>query len=163
MSKFYRGRFFSMCLLRRCRELYPVFLWPSVRKLPCVSYPDVVATLSRQGLLRRGFSLSLTWVLECFHMRADKKLQWWIAIAIFELPSVHTREKTSQSLRFSIPEQGEEVWLVSVFFWHANCYFIWDRISIRKCVVSWLKWLGQVALPPKSQFRGIHTAILMCD
>ena len=51
----YRGRFFSVCLLRRCRELYPVFLWPSVRNLPCVSYPDVVATLSRQGLLRRGF------------------------------------------------------------------------------------------------------------
>ena len=53
----YRGRFFSVCLLRRCRELYPVFLWPSVRNLPYVSYPDVVATLSRQGLLRRGLTL----------------------------------------------------------------------------------------------------------
>ena len=33
---------------------------------------------------------------------------------IFELPSVYTREKTSPSLQFSIPEQGEETWLVFV-------------------------------------------------
>ena len=35
--------------------------------------------------------------LECFHTRADWKLQWRIVIAIFELPSVHMREKTSLS------------------------------------------------------------------
>ena len=35
-------------------------------------------------------------------------------IAIFELPSIHTREKTLPSLRFSIPEREEEAWLV---FW----------------------------------------------
>ena len=66
--------------------------------------------------------------------RADSKLQWRIVIAIFELPSVHTREKTSPSLWFSIPEPGEEAWLV---FWHADWYFIGDRISItiRKCAV----------------------------
>ena len=32
--------------------------------------------------------------------------------AIFELPGVHTREKASPSLRFSIPERGEETWLI---------------------------------------------------
>ena len=85
---------------------------------------------------------------ECFHTRADSKLQWRIVIAIFELPSVHTIEKTFLSLRFSIPERGE-AWLVSVFFWHADCLFIWDRISIRKCVVYRRKWLeGLVAPPP---------------
>ena len=61
--------------------------------------------------------------------------------------SVHMREKTSTSLRFSIPERGEEVWLI---FWHADWYFIWDRISIRKCAVYRRKWLdGHVAPPPQ--------------
>ena len=46
--------------------------------------------------------------IECFHTRADSKLQWRIVIAIFELLSVHTREKTSLSVQFSIPERGEE-------------------------------------------------------
>ena len=41
--------------------------------------------------------------LESFHTRADSILHWWIVIVIFELPSVHTREETSPSLRFSIP------------------------------------------------------------
>ena len=112
------------------------------------------------------YLLSLFEILERFHTRADSKLQWRIVIAIFELPSVHTREKTSLSLRISIPERGEKAWLVSVFFWHVDCYFIWDRISIRKCVVYWWKRLeGHVALPPKSQFRGqgIHTAISLSD
>ena len=96
---------------------------------------------------------------ECFHTRGDSKLQWRNVIAIFELPRVHTREKISPSLRFSIPERGEEAWLI---FRHADWCFIWDRISIRKCVVYRQKWLeGHVAPPPKSQFRGqgIHTAI----
>ena len=111
---------------------------------------------------------ALTWLenTEFFHIRADSKLQWWIVIAIFELLSVHTREKKSLSLRFSIPEREEEAWLISVFFMHADCYFIWDRISIRKCTVYRRKWLdGHVAKPPKSQFRGqgIHTAISLCD
>ena len=51
---------------------------------------------------------------------------------MFELPSVHMRERTS----LSIPERGEGAWLVSVLFWHADCYFIWenwDRISVLKC------------------------------
>ena len=93
-------------------------------------------------------------------MRADVKLQWRIVIVIFELPDVHTREKTSLSLWFSIPEQGEEVWLVSVFFWHADCYFIWDFLFLENCVVYLRKWLeGYVAPPPKSQFKGqgIHS------
>ena len=93
------------------------------------------------------------------YMRADLKLQWRIAIAIFELPSVHTGEKTSPSLRFSIPERGQEAWFV---FWHAEWCFILDRIAIRKCTVYWRKWLeGHVAPPPKSQFsgQGIHTVI----
>ena len=59
----------------------------------------------------------------------------------------HEREKTFPSLRFSIPERGEEAWLISVFCWHADCYFI----SIRKCAVYRRKWLeGHVAPPPKS-------------
>ena len=91
-------------------------------------------------------------LLEGFHTIEDSKLQWWIVIAIFELPSVHTREreKTSLSLRFSIPERGEETWLVSVFLiWHAHWYFIWDRICIRKCTVYLQKWLeGHIAPPP---------------
>ena len=57
----------------------------------------------------------------------NSKLQWQIVNAIFELPSVHTGEKTSPILRFSIPERREEAWLVSVFFWQADCYFIRDR------------------------------------
>ena len=69
----------------------------------------------------------------------------------------HEREKTSLSLRFSIPERGEEARLVSVFWWHADCYFI----STRKCAVYRRKWLEghvHVAPPPKSQFssQGIH-------
>ena len=71
---------------------------------------------------------------------------------IFELPSVHTREKTSLRLRVSIPERGEEVWLVSVSFWHADCYFYLRSAVYRR------KWLeSHVAPPPKSQ--GIHTVI----
>ena len=56
------------------------------------------------------------------------------------------RKKTSLSLRFSIPEREEEVWLVSLLFWHTDCYFISDR----KCEVYWRMWLeGHVAqLPP---------------
>ena len=46
--------------------------------------------------------------MDCFHTRADSKLQWRIVISIFELPSVHTIEKILQSLRFSIPEWGRE-------------------------------------------------------
>ena len=42
-----------------------------------------------------------------FTWGADSKLQWQIVIAIFELPSFHTREKNSQSLQFSILE-GEK-------------------------------------------------------
>ena len=30
---------------------------------------------------------------QCFHTRADSRLQWWIVIAIFELLSVYTRER----------------------------------------------------------------------
>ena len=42
-----------------------------------------------------------------------------------------------------------------MFFWHADWYLIWDRISIWKCAVYRRKWLeGHVALPLKSQFRG---------
>ena len=92
----------------------------------------------------------------------DSILQWRIVIAIFELRSVHTREDTKPNLQFSIPEQGE-AWVV---FWHADWYFIWDRISIRNCMVYRRKWLkGHVAPPPKSQFRGqgIHTAISRRD
>ena len=108
------------------------------------------------------------WVAyEGFQTRADSKLQWRIVIAIFELQSVHTREKTSPSLRFSIPERGEKhgSFLYSSDNVHADCYFIWDRTSI-KCAVYWWKSLeGHVALPPKSQFRGqgIHTMTLLCD
>ena len=72
-----------------------------------------------------------------------------IVIVIFELPSVHTREKSSSSLRFSIPERGEEAWLVYVSFRHADCYFISDRISIRKYAVYQRKWLeSHIASPP---------------
>ena len=71
-----------------------------------------------------------------------------------------THEK-AKSLRFSIPERGEEAWLVSVFFWHADCYsFLLENAVYRR------KWLeGHVALPPKSQLRGqgIHTAISLRD
>ena len=45
---------------------------------------------------------------------------------------VYTQERRlSCVLQFSIPEQGEEAWLISVFFWHADCYFIWDRIFLK--------------------------------
>ena len=37
-------------------------------------------------------------------------------IMVYTVTCVHMREKISSSLRFSIPEQGEEAWLVSVFF-----------------------------------------------
>ena len=52
---------------------------------------------------------------ECFHTRADSKLQWRIVIAIFELPSVHTRERRFRrvcGLPFSIPEWGEKAWIL---------------------------------------------------
>ena len=44
---------------------------------------------------------------------------------------IRDREISLPSLRFSIPERGEEAWFVSVFFWHGHWYFIWDRISIK--------------------------------
>ena len=102
---------------------------------------------------------------ECFHTRADAKLQWRMVTPIFELQSVHIerdREWLPLSLRFSIPEREEEVWLISVFFWHVDCTFI----SIRKCAVYQRKWLeGHVAPLPKSQFRGqgIHAEISLHD
>ena len=74
----------------------------------------------------------------------------------------HERENTFPSLGCSIPERGEEAWLVFVFFWHAHAYII----SIWKCAVNRRKWLeGHVAPSPKSQCRGqgIHTAILLRD
>ena len=77
--------------------------------------------------------------VECSHTRADSKFDK--LFAILELPSVRMREKTLQSLRFSVPERGEEAWFVSVFFWHADCHFILGRISIRKCTVYRWKWL----------------------
>ena len=95
-----------------------------------------------------------------YNVNSRKSYIW--AIPCKSEPIPHTREKTSPSLRFSIPEQGKERQLVSVFFWHANCCLICDRISIRRCVVYRQKWLeGQVAPPAKSQFRGqdIRTAI----
>ena len=75
------------------------------------------------------------WISESFHTRADSKLQWWVVIAIYELLCVHTREKTSPSLQCSILARWEEAWRISVFFWHADCYFIWDRISIYRAKV----------------------------
>ena len=91
--------------------------------------------------------------LRGFPTRADSKLQWRIVIPIFSLLSVHTRETTSPSLQCSIPERGEEAWLISVFVWHADCYFIWDRISIRKCAVYRQTWLeGHVAPAPFGNF-----------
>ena len=68
---------------------------------------------------------------------------------------------------FSEFERGEEAWLVSVFFWHADFYFIWDRISIRKCMhgLSAEVVRRSHSSAPKSQFRGqgIHTAISLRD
>ena len=100
------------------------------------------------------------WLLEAFHTRADSKLQWGIVIAIFKLPSVYTTEKILPSLGFSIPEQGEKAWLISVFFWHADCYFIWDRIYIRKCTVYRWKWieghLAPLPPPPKKKKKKNH-------
>ena len=71
------------------------------------------------------------WILECFHTRADSKLQWWIVIAIFELPSVHTREKTSPSLQFSIPEQGEE----ADFFVLRTCWLLF-HLRYKKIILQ---------------------------
>ena len=43
----------------------------------------------------------------------------------------------------------------SSFFWHDDCYFIWDIISITKCAVCRQMWLeDHTALPPISQFGG---------
>ena len=91
---------------------------------------------------------------------------WRIVIVIFELPSVHTREKTLHSLQFCTPEWGEKAWLVFVFFWHADCYsFVIELLleKVRFLGGTW-KWLGgQVEPSPKSKFRGqgIHMAILL--
>ena len=80
---------------------------------------------------------------------------------------VYTRER--RLLRFcGLAFQSEEKKRGSFLCsdWHADCYFIWDRIYIRKCAVYRWKWLeGHVAPPPKSQFRGqgIHTAISLRD
>ena len=90
---------------------------------------------------------------------------WRIVIAIFELPSIHTRERRLLwvcGLAFQSKE--EEAWLISVLFWHADFYFI----SIRKCAVYMYqrkRLEGHVASHPKSQFRGqgIHTAFLLRD
>ena len=95
------------------------------------------------------------------------ELQWRIVIEIFELERRRLRRVCT--LQFSIPEQGEEAWLVPVFYWHTDCYFIWYRISITKCAAYRRKWLeGHVAPPPPppiSQFwgQGIHTAISLRD
>ena len=60
------------------------------------------------------------------------------------------RENTLPSLCLSIPEWGEEAWLVSVLF-----SFICDRISTRRCAVYQQKWFeGHVVQSPKSKFRG---------
>ena len=49
-----------------------------------------------------------------------------------------------------------------MFFWHADCYLIWDRNFYKNIMVYQRKWLEDhvhVVPPPKSQFRGqgIHT------
>ena len=100
-------------------------------------------------------------IFECFHTRADSKLQWRIVCDIWITESTHGREKTSLRWVFSIPERGEEAWLVSVFFWHADCYFI----SIRKCVVYWRLVRRSRSSASQTQFRGqgIHTALLLHD
>ena len=103
---------------------------------------------------------------ERFHMyvRADSKLQWWIVILIFGLPSLDWFGLLS--LQFSIPKRGEQGWLVSVFLWHADCYLIWDRISIRKCAV-FLRWWFRRSRSTVSQDQNlevkafIQTAILL--
>ena len=93
------------------------------------SHPAEVTHFEEHVAFKDGiFTIGCVGEWERFHTRPDSKLQWWIGIAIFELPSVHTVEKTSSSLRFSIPEGGDEAWLVSVLFWHADRYFISDII-----------------------------------
>ena len=89
----------------------------------------------------------------------DELILWYLNYRVYTRQIGTT---TSPSLRLNIPEQGEEAMLVFLFFWHADCYFIWDRNSIRNCAVYLRKWIeGHVALPPKSQFRSqsIHMAI----
>ena len=72
---------------------------------------------------------------------------------------MYTREKTQSWICGLAFQSGEKK--RGPFFSHADWNFIWDRISIRKCAVYRRKWLGHVAPPSKSQFRGqgIHTAI----
>ena len=121
--------------------------------------PDVSSYSHKdiQGSLHFNDKIDKNLYYDSFHTRADSKLQWRIVIVIYEIMSVHTREQTSPNLRFSIPEQGEEAWLVSVFFWYADCYFIWDRISIRRCTDYQQKWLeGHVALPPPPPKKKNH-------
>ena len=107
-------------------------------------------------------------LLECFHTRADSKWQWQIVIAIFELPSVHTRE--SRLRRFcGLAFQGGDKKRGSffVFFWNADCSFIWDRISIRKCAVYRAEVVrrsrSSAPLNHNLEGQGNHTAILLRD
>ena len=62
----------------------------------------------------------------------------------------YKREKISVSLQFSIPERGEEAWLVLVFFCHADYYFSFEiEFLFENVAVYQQKWLeGHAALPP---------------
>ena len=67
------------------------------------------------------------WITEWTHERED--------FAEFAVLAFQSGEKKRGSI-------------VSVFFWHADCYFIWDRISIRKCAVYRQTWLESHIAPP---------------
>ena len=107
---------FSQC---HSKEVISFFWWSVQNKKFCNAFLN--------------FSTSpVIWDRDCFsHERRLKIAMTNCNCDIFEILSVHTREKTLQSLQFSIPERREEAWLVSVFFWHADWYLIWDRIYIR--------------------------------
>ena len=182
--------FFLLCLYISDTVFTLLPLWKSISLSiclhSCITYPThgpstplgwdprdlaerwvlILTSIKYPGFI---FVLDLTSVQiqECFHTRADSKLRWRIVnvIVIFEVLSVHTREKNSSE--FAVLKRGEEAWLISVFFWHADCYsLIWDRISITKCAVYRRKRLeGHVAPPPKLQFRvqRIHTMISLRD
>ena len=83
-------------------------------------------------------------LLSLFHTR-ERRLFWVFGLAF------QSREKKHGSF---------------VFFWRADCYFIWERIFIRKCVRNRRSHCSAPPPPPKkSQFRGqgIHTAISRLD